>query len=132
MLHIHACCKRMFQVFQVFHTSVASVFIWMLHMFAMFFQVFFQCFCKCFRHMFQVFYLSSFVCCNCCIWIFQKYIGCCTWDVRGKRLAARGDVWGGAGLLLGRSLAIPTRWGARSLAEQVPSNTNILDRTSRR
>ena len=25
MLHMHACCKHMFQVCQVFHTSVASV-----------------------------------------------------------------------------------------------------------
>jgi hypothetical protein len=40
------------------------------------FQVFFRCFFKCFRSMFQMFHLPSDVCCNCCIWMFQKQIGC--------------------------------------------------------
>jgi hypothetical protein len=31
------------------------------------FQVFFRCFCKYFKRLFQVFHLSSFVCCKCCI-----------------------------------------------------------------
>jgi hypothetical protein len=69
-----------------FQTYVASVFIWMLHMFHTYvsivlsdvvyvlqwFQVFFKCFCKCFRCMFKVFYLPSNVCYKCCIIIFQK------------------------------------------------------------
>jgi hypothetical protein len=32
----------------------------------------FKCFCRCFRRMFQMFYLFSDVCYNCCISIFQK------------------------------------------------------------
>jgi hypothetical protein len=28
---IHVCCKCMFQMFQLFQTYVASVFIWMFH-----------------------------------------------------------------------------------------------------
>jgi hypothetical protein len=41
----------------------------------------------------------------------------CTWEAVG----GAGDVQGGAGLLLGHSLASPTRWGARPLAKQAPS-----------
>ena len=37
MLHIHACCKHMFQVF---HTYVCKCFIMMLYMFAMVFKCF--------------------------------------------------------------------------------------------
>ena len=64
----HICCKRLFPMFHLFfQTYVASVFMWMLHMFhtyvasvlsgccvcvAMFFQVFHVFFCKCFRHIF--------------------------------------------------------------------------------
>ena len=53
-------------------------------MFAMLFKCFFLCFCRCFRHMFQVFQLSSFVCCKYCIRMFQKWIGCCTWYAVGS------------------------------------------------
>ena len=85
MLYIHACCKHMFQVFlgvsyvclQVFHLDVAYV--------CNDFQMFFRRFRKCFRRLFHVFHLSSFVCYNCCIYMFQKYISYCTWDARGKR-----------------------------------------------
>jgi hypothetical protein len=94
MLHIHACCKHMFQVFlgasyvclQVFHLNDAYV--------CNDFQMFFKRFRKCLR-LFQVFHLSSFVC---CIWIFQKWIGVahmgCSWKAAG-----------GAGPLLVCSLA---------------------------
>jgi hypothetical protein len=57
MLHIHACCKRMFQVFQVFHTYVACVLsrrcicLQWLHMC---FQVFSGVY-MCFRRMLQMF-----------------------------------------------------------------------------
>ena len=51
-------------------------FIWMLRMFAMVFK-YFLVFFKCFKSMFQVFYLPSNVCCNYCIQMFQKRIGCC-------------------------------------------------------
>jgi succinate dehydrogenase hydrophobic anchor subunit len=52
MLHIHACCKHMFQVFsgvlyvclQVFHLDVAYV--------CNDFQIFFKYFRKCFRRLF--------------------------------------------------------------------------------
>jgi hypothetical protein len=80
-------CTRMLQapilnVSSVFFpTYVASVFIWMLHMFShirckcfiwmlhMFTMTssVFRCFCKYFRHIFQMFHLFSDVCCNCCI-----------------------------------------------------------------
>ena len=54
------------------------------------FAMLFTCFCKCFTHMFQVFHLSSFVCCKYCIRMFQKWIGCCTWDAVGSERAPRG------------------------------------------
>jgi hypothetical protein len=38
----------------------------------------------------------------------------------------------GAGLLLGRSLASPTRSGARSFAERVPSDASVPDQMSGR
>jgi hypothetical protein len=38
------CCKCVYLDVAYFHTYVASIFIWMLRMFAMFFQVFFQVF----------------------------------------------------------------------------------------
>jgi hypothetical protein len=46
----------------MFHTYVASVFIWMLRMFAMVFKCFQVFFFKCFRCKFQVLHLSSDVC----------------------------------------------------------------------
>jgi hypothetical protein len=42
------------------------------------------------------------------------------------------DVQDGAGLLLGRLLASPTRSGARSFAKRVPSDASDLDWTSGR
>jgi hypothetical protein len=59
-LYIHACCNRMFQVFQVFGTSVASVSSECCIYLQLFSSVF-RCFCKCFRCMFQVPHLPSFV-----------------------------------------------------------------------
>jgi hypothetical protein len=70
---VHVCCKLLFPMFHLFfQTYVASVFIWMLHMFRAYvasvlskccvclqlFRVFFLCFCKYFGRMFQVFYQS--------------------------------------------------------------------------
>ena len=43
----------------MFHRYVASVFIWMVHMFCNDFSSVFRWFCKCFRYMFQVFSLSD-------------------------------------------------------------------------
>ena len=66
VLHIHACCKRMFQVFQLFHTYVASVLSGCCICFAMATNV-----CSwCFKRLLQVFqlfgtYVAS-VSCRCC------------------------------------------------------------------
>jgi hypothetical protein len=49
---------------QVYHLSVAYVCNGL--------QIFFRRFRKCFRRLFQVFQLSSFIRCNCCIWMFKK------------------------------------------------------------
>ena len=90
---ILVCCNCMFQMFYLFfQTYVASVFVWMLHMFHIYVarvlsecSVFkclfmsFQVFCMCFRCMFQVFHMFqryvasvSYGCCKsgsgCCIW----------------------------------------------------------------
>jgi hypothetical protein len=62
MLHMQACYKHMFQVFsgvsyvrlRVFHLDIAYV----------------RRFRKYFISLFQVYHLSSFVCCNCCMWMF--------------------------------------------------------------
>jgi hypothetical protein len=69
MLYIHACCKRMFQLFHVFHTYVANVLSGCYICFAMpptCFHVFFRCL--------QVFYMYVTsvlpvldVCCKCFI-----------------------------------------------------------------
>jgi hypothetical protein len=104
--YVAIVCTRMLQasilnVSSVFQMHVASVFIWMLHMFhtyvvsvlsenvfiwmlrmfhtyvasvlsgyclclQWFSSVLGVFFCKCFRCMFQVFHLSSFLCCKCC------------------------------------------------------------------
>jgi hypothetical protein len=40
MLHIHACCKRIFQVVSGVSHVCCKCFIWMLHMFAMIFKCF--------------------------------------------------------------------------------------------
>jgi hypothetical protein len=70
----------------VFWMYIASVFIWMWHMFYTYitcvlsvllrmiamFSSFFQVFQK---H--EVFHLPSNVCCNCRIWMFQKQTECC-------------------------------------------------------
>jgi hypothetical protein len=75
---VHVCCKRLFPMFHFFrrmlqvclfgccicfHTYVPSVLSRCCVMFAMVFKYF----CRCFRGMFQVFHLSFFVCCQCCI-----------------------------------------------------------------
>ena len=46
---VHVCCKRLSPLFHL---------------------LFVHAYFKCFRRMSQVFYLSSFVCCKCCIWMF--------------------------------------------------------------
>ena len=47
---VHVCCKLLFSMFHLFFpTYVASVFIWMLHMFT---------------HTLHVFYLDVVYCCN--------------------------------------------------------------------
>jgi hypothetical protein len=89
---LHVCCKLLFPMFHLFlQMYVASVFMWMLHMFHTYvacvlygccvclqrFQVFLRCFCKCFRYIFQVFHISSYIHCKCCFRMFQKQIGCC-------------------------------------------------------
>jgi hypothetical protein len=73
------CCKRLFKVFHLFQTHVASVLIWMLHMFPhiccnnmlQMFQLFHSCVSI---FMLQVFYLDvpyiSQICCKC---IFQMF-----------------------------------------------------------
>jgi hypothetical protein len=48
----------------------------------------------------------------------------CTWKAAG----GADDVRGNAGPLLGHSLASPMRWGARLLAERVPSDASASDR----
>jgi hypothetical protein len=80
-----------FKYFQVFHTYICKCFIWMLHMFAMVF--------KCFLGAFASVSCALFLCCNCCISVFQKYIlsvahGICVgsgwW--RRQRQGGMGDV----------------------------------------
>jgi hypothetical protein len=64
MLHIHACCKHIFQVFHVSHTYVVSILSGCCIYFAMATNVFSgvsNVCCKCFnsfRRMLQVFHLS--------------------------------------------------------------------------
>jgi hypothetical protein len=50
-VYLSRCCIYFTHVLQVFYLNVSS----------MIFK-FFRCFYKCFRHMFQVFYLSSYIC----------------------------------------------------------------------
>jgi hypothetical protein len=69
---VHVCCKLVFSMFYLFFsTYVASVFIWMLHMFShirckcfiwilRIFTMVFRCFYKCFKRMFHLF---SDICC---------------------------------------------------------------------
>ena len=84
VFHKHVSNVLEVRLICVFRTHVAIVFIWMLHVFYLDvaygcngFHVFSGIFSKCFRSMFQVFHLPLDVCCNCCIWMFQKQIGCC-------------------------------------------------------
>ena len=63
-MHVASICFKVFSrvlyvCLQVFYLDVAYV--------CNSFQIFFRCFSKCFKRLFQVFHLSSFVCCNCCI-----------------------------------------------------------------
>jgi hypothetical protein len=62
MLHIHARCKHTFQVFSNVSYICCECFIWILHMFAMFF--------KCFS---GIFVSVSYACLNCFI-CFLLYI----------------------------------------------------------
>jgi hypothetical protein len=64
ILQIYVSSVFMYVCLQVFHLDVACV--------CNGFQMFSGHFCKCFRRLFQVFHLSSFVCCNCCICIFKS------------------------------------------------------------
>jgi hypothetical protein len=90
------CSKRMLQLFcldvvkvdldvaytYMLQAYVLSVYRCFIHMFAsvssgwciclQWFSNVFRHFRKCFRRLFQVFYLSYFVRCNCCILMFQK------------------------------------------------------------
>jgi hypothetical protein len=87
-LHIYACCKHI-PCFKVFHMYVCKCFIRMLHMFAMVFKCFSGVFTSVLDACFKRFICLLFVCCNCCIWMFQKWIGCYIWDTRETRLTAQ-------------------------------------------
>jgi hypothetical protein len=114
MLHIHIRCKhkcfkcfsyfiRMLQVFYLDVTYVCNDF-----------QAFFRCFCKCFRRV-----SSAFFCMLQLLYLDISKVDRvlhmrCAWEVAG----GVGDVRGGTGPLLGRSLASPKCWGARLHAER--------------
>ena len=66
---LFGCCICFTHMLQVFYLDVAYVLQWFLSVF--------RYFCKCFRCLFQVFYMRSDVCCQCCIWMLQKQIGYC-------------------------------------------------------
>jgi hypothetical protein len=80
---VHLCCKCLSLIFHLFfQIYVASVFVWKLHMLQIFYldiayvlQRFSSVLCvfyQCFRCIFQIFHLSSDVCCKYFIWMFQK------------------------------------------------------------
>ena len=54
---VHVCCKRLYLMFHLFFVHVC---------------------CKCFKCTSQVFHVSSFMCCKCCIWMFKSRSGCYT------------------------------------------------------
>jgi hypothetical protein len=73
MLHIHTCYKQIFlSVLRCFIRTFASVLFVCCICLQWFFEIFFKWFRKCFGRLFQMFHLSSFLCCNCCICMFQK------------------------------------------------------------
>jgi hypothetical protein len=55
---IFICCNGCTRMLQASILNISSFFI--------------HIYCKCFRHMSQVFHLSFFIRCKCCIWMFQK------------------------------------------------------------
>ena len=65
-LDVACICMLQAYVLSVSYVCL-QVFIWMFHMFTMIFKCFLGVFASVFRRLFQVFHLSSFVCCNCCI-----------------------------------------------------------------
>jgi hypothetical protein len=71
MLHIHACCKRMFQSVSGVSYACCKCFILMLYMFAMAFK-------RCSGGFANVSVVTD-VCCNCFTWMLQKEILCCTY-----------------------------------------------------
>jgi hypothetical protein len=90
--------RRMLQVCLLDVAYVSHIyckfFIWMLHMFCNGFSSVLRCFCKCFRRMFEVFHLSSNVCCKYIYWMFQKHmLQWCRWldgrPTAGLRLLPR-------------------------------------------
>ena len=91
MLHINARCKHMFQVF----SGVSYVSLRMFHL-----DVGLQLFSNVFQPFSLVFSDACFKCFICLLLYVatvasQKWIGCCTWDARWKRPAARtiGAAW---------------------------------------
>jgi hypothetical protein len=64
----------------MFHTYIVSFLSGCCICFAMTFSSVLRCFCKCFRCMFEVFHLSSNVCCKYIYWMFQKHmLQWCRW-----------------------------------------------------
>jgi hypothetical protein len=69
---VHVCCKC--DYLDVAHVShiCCKCFIWMLHMFAIVFQVFFMCFRMCCKVHISNVSTVSYVYGKCFIWMFQK------------------------------------------------------------
>jgi hypothetical protein len=110
-----ACCKYMFQVFQVFHTYIASVHLgvayvqWFSSVFMRFASVLDVCF-RCFICLLLYVATVAFGC-------FKCRSECCIWDARGKRMAARAifeAAWATSGAA--HSLASPTRYRPKTSA----------------
>jgi hypothetical protein len=78
-MFLNVCCKCVLSGCCIcFYRYVASVLSRYCVCFAMVFKCFLGVFFfKCFRSTFQVLHLFSYVCCKCCISMFQKKIGCC-------------------------------------------------------
>jgi hypothetical protein len=75
---VHICCKRLFLMFHLFfQTYVASVFIWMLHMFHTYVASVLSRRCICFAMVFKCFrvcFASVFDACFKCFIYFQMYV----------------------------------------------------------
>jgi hypothetical protein len=77
---VHVYCKGLLPMFHLCFLDICykCVVLYGCCIWLQWFSSVFRCFFfKCFKNMFQVFHLPSDVCCNCCIWMFQKQIGCC-------------------------------------------------------